>query len=196
MRCLMRMAAFAAVFTSRERIDWFIDHLYLSKGFFAPPFETGEPERKHRTAYPLHSSNVQAAIRLGNSVTQQDHSACEIEAYLKNQPNAIVVEMGASLSCLRRQMGNATNRWYCLEMAHVIELREKHIPKGEREKNIVWDANNFSWFDRIPFDPKERIIFPAGGLFCYFQKEQVRKLFCTMGEHFPGRIIIFDRLTP
>ena len=45
----------------------------------------------------------------------------------------IVRELGAGLSCLRRQMGNETNPWYCLDMDNVSALREKHIPKGERE---------------------------------------------------------------
>lgn len=127
-----------------------------------------------------------------NCVTRQYNLASEIEAYLKDHPHAIVVEMGAGLSCLRRQMGNTTNRWYCLDMENVIPLREKHIPKGELEENIVCDLNDFSWFDQIPFDPKDGIIFTAGGLFYYFEKEQVRKLFCAMAERFPGGVITFD----
>lgn len=127
-----------------------------------------------------------------NCMTRQYNLAWEINEYLKKHPNAIVVELGAGLSCLRRQMNNTTNQWFCLDMENVIELREKHIPKGELEENIVCDLNDFSWFDQIPFDPKDGIVFTAGGLFYYFQKEQVRKLFCAMAERFPGGMITFD----
>lgn len=65
-----------------------------------------------------------------NCMTRQYNLACEIGNYLSRHPNAIVVELGAELSCLRRQMCNEDNRWYCLDMANVIPLREKHIPKG------------------------------------------------------------------
>lgn len=102
-----------------------------------------------------------------NCLIRQYNLSCEINAYLKKHPNAIVVELGAGLSCLRRQMGNTANRWYCLDMANVIELREKHIPKGELEENIICDLNDFAWFEKIPFDPRDGIVFTAGGLITF-----------------------------
>lgn len=44
-----------------------------------------------------------------NCLIRQYDLASEIEGYLGKHPNATVVEMGAGLSCLRRQMGNETN---------------------------------------------------------------------------------------
>ena len=127
-----------------------------------------------------------------NCVIRQYNLAWEIAEYLKQHPKATVVELGAGLSCLRRQMGNTTNPWYCLDMDNVISLREKHIPKGEREQNVVCDLNDHSWFDHISFDPAKGIVFTAGGLFYYFEKEQVRRLLCAMAERFPGGMITFD----
>ena len=127
-----------------------------------------------------------------NCVIRQYNLAWEINEYLELHPKAAVVELGAGLSCLRRQMGNDSTPWYCLDMADVIALREKHIPKGERERNVVCDLNDFSWFDQISFDPEKGVVFTAGGLFYYFQKEQVRRLFCAMAERFPGGMIAFD----
>ena len=112
--------------------------------------------------------------------------------FRSQHPKATVVELGAGLSCLRRQMGNDTNPWYCLDMENVIALREKHIPKGEHERNIVCELNDHSWFDKIGFDPAKGAVFTAGGLFYYFEKEQVRRLLCAMAERFPGGMITFD----
>lgn len=127
-----------------------------------------------------------------NCVIRQYNLAWEITEYLKKHPRAAVVELGAGLSCLRRQMGSNLNPWYCLDMENVIALREKHIPPGEHEHNVVCDLNDFSWFDKIDFNPAEGIVFTAGGLFYYFEKDQVRRLLCAMAERFPGGMITFD----
>ncbi len=127
-----------------------------------------------------------------NCVIRQYNLSWEIREYLNKHPNAAVVEMGAGLSCLRRQMGNENNPWYCLDMKDVIELREKHIPKSEHEHNVVCDLNDFSWFDKIEFDPEDGIVFTAGGLFYYFEKENVHDLLCAMAQRFPGGMITFD----
>ena len=127
-----------------------------------------------------------------NCLIRQYNLAWEITEYLKRHPKATVVELGAGLSCLRRQMSNETNSRYCLDMENVIALREKHIPLGEHEQNIVCDLTDFSWFDKISFDPAKGIVFTAGGLFYYFETEQVRSLLCAMAERFPGGMITFD----
>lgn len=127
-----------------------------------------------------------------NCLIRQYNLAWEINSYLEQYPRAVVVELGAGLSCLRRQMGNEKNRWYALDMENVIPLREKLIPLGEKEQNIACDLNDYSWFDKIDFHPEEGIVFVAGGLFYYFEKEQVKSLFCHMAEHFPGGMITFD----
>lgn len=127
-----------------------------------------------------------------NCLIRQYNLAWEVSEYLKAHPKAAIVELGAGLSCLRRQMGNETNPWYCLDMPDVIHLREAHIPKGEHEHNVACDLNDFSWFDAVNFHPEDGIVFTAGGLFYYFKKEQVKELFCAMAERFPGGMIAFD----
>lgn len=127
-----------------------------------------------------------------NCVIRQYNLAWEIGAYLEDHPRAAVVELGAGLSCLRRQMGNDFSPWYCLDLANVVALRERHIPQGRHERNVVCDLNDFSWFDEIDFRPEDGAVFVAGGLFYYFEKEQVRRLFCAMAERFPGGVIVFD----
>ena len=130
-----------------------------------------------------------------NCLIRQYNLAWEISEYLKRHPKAAVVELGAGLSCLRRQMGNQTNPWYCLDMADVIALRRAHILAGAREKNIVCDLNDHAWFDAIDFDPATGIVFTAGGLFYYFEKAQVRLLLCAMAQRFPGGMIAFDAVS-
>jgi O-methyltransferase involved in polyketide biosynthesis len=128
---------------------------------------------------------------LNCAVRQYDFS-CEIGRYLEDHPHAAVCELGAGLSTLREQLKNESNPWYNLDMPDVIALREKHIPAGSNETNIACDLNDFSWFDAINFKPQDGIVFIGGGLFYYFEKEQVKRLFSAMSKKFPGGIITFD----
>ena len=129
-----------------------------------------------------------------NYLIRQYDMACEINRYIKKYPNAAIVELGAGLSCLRRQMKSEKNPWYCLDMESVVMLRKKHIPKGKNEKNIACDLNDFSWFDMIDHEPNDGIIFIAGGLFCYLENRRVQSMLREMAERFGGGVIAFDAL--
>ncbi|MCI2156281.1 MAG: class I SAM-dependent methyltransferase [Olsenella sp.] len=131
---------------------------------------------------------------LAGAIRQYDFS-CEMSGYLSTHPNATVVEMGAGLSCLRRQMGNTHNAWVNLDFPDVIACREKYIEPGAREQNIACDLTDHSWFERIPFDPAHGAVFYAAGVFHYFQPEEVRSLVVDMAERFPGAMLAFDTIS-
>ena len=76
---------------------------------------------------------------LAGAIRQYDF-ACEIEAYLNGHPEAAVVELGAGLSCLRRQMKNDTNPWVNVDFPDVIACREKYIPTGKTKP--TWSATS------------------------------------------------------
>ena len=134
--------------------------------------------------------NLECAA-LAGAIRQYDF-ACEVKDYLKDHPEATVVELGAGLSCLRRQMKNETNTWINVDFPDVIRCREKYIPTGDREINVVSDLRDHSWFDRIPFDKDKGVIFLAAGVLHYLEKQDVKVLLQAMGERFPGGTFIFD----
>ena len=41
-------------------------------------------------------------------------------------------------------------------------------------------------------DASEGAVFFAAGVFYYFRTDEVKKLFRTMAEHFPGGVLVFD----
>ncbi len=131
---------------------------------------------------------------LAGAIRQYDF-AKEIEAYLATRPDSTVVEMGAGLSCLRRQTGNTHNAWVNLDLPDVIACREKYIPAGEHEQNIACDLTDHGWFEQIPFDPARGAVFYAAGVFHYFSTEQVRSLVTAMAERFPGAMLAFDTIS-
>ena len=116
----------------------------------------------------------------------------EVREYLKNHPKALVVNLGCGLDTSGRQADNGECRFANVDFSNVIELREQLVPSTDREKNIGSDLNDHSWFDKIDFREEDGAVFIASGVFIYLNKEDVKKLFCAMAEHFPGARLAFD----
>lgn len=131
---------------------------------------------------------------LAGAMRQYDFSK-EIEWYVDAHPSATVVEMGAGLSCPRRQMGNDCNTWVNLDPPGVIACREKYIAPGTHELNIACDLTDYGWFENIPFDAAAGAIFYAAGVFHYFSTEQVKSLITAMADRFPGAALVFDTIS-
>lgn len=128
---------------------------------------------------------------LAGAIRQYD-LACEIRDYFKDHPRACVVELGAGLSCLRRQVRNEVNPWINIDFPDVIVCREKYIPAGSLEKNVTGDITDHKWFDEIPFDKENGVIFLAAGVLHYLSYESVNDLISDMAERFPGGLLVFD----
>ena len=115
---------------------------------------------------------------------------CEVEAYLKDHPAAAVVNLGCGLDDTFSKVDNGLCRGYNLDFLDVIDVRNELLPAGDREQNLACDLNDFSWMDQI--DASHGAVFFAAGVFYYFKTSEVKKLFCTMAERFPGAVLAFD----
>ena len=72
---------------------------------------------------------------------QYDFSV-EISDDLSSHPKACAVELGAWLSCLRRQMKNESNPWYSLDLEDVIACRNKCVPSLKTETDLIYDLKD------------------------------------------------------
>ena len=115
---------------------------------------------------------------------------CEAEAYLKDHPQAAVVNLGCGLDDTFRKCRIFLCQGYNIDLPDVIEIRNELLPAGEDEHNIACDLNDFSWMDQI--DASHGAVFFAAGVFYYFKTEDVKKLFTAMAERFPGAVLAFD----
>ena len=114
----------------------------------------------------------------------------EVKDYLKTHPSAAVVNLGCGLDQTAENLDNGICRIYNIDMPDIIEAREKLIKKEERIENIACDLNDIAWFDRI--DSSQGVCFMAAGVFYYFLREQIEKLFKAMQQRFPGGKLVFD----
>ena len=115
---------------------------------------------------------------------------CEVESYLKDHPEAAVVNLGCGLDDTFSKVDNGRCRGYNLDFADVIRVRSYLLPAGERETNLACDLNDLTWMAAI--DGSNGAVFFAAGVFYYFKTEDVRRLFSAMAERFPGAVLTFD----
>ena len=74
----------------------------------------------------------------------------------------------------------------------MIELRNRLLPAGPRERNLALDLNDPAWLDAIDADPVDGTMLIAAGVFYYFTTKQVQRLVTTMAERFPSGRLAFD----
>lgn len=135
--------------------------------------------------------NSQAGLFGALEVAQRQYDVLwEVKDYLKSHPNAAVVNLGCGLDDTCHKADNGKCLSYNIDMPDVIKIRDELLPAQDREKNIACDLNDFSWMDQI--DASGGAVFFATGVFYYFKKEDVKKLFCEMARRFPGGVLSFD----
>ena len=142
------------------------------------------------TALEKRSGSLMQRFGILEAAMRQSDLAIEVRDYLKDHPNAAVVNLGCGLDDTGRQCDNGTCRLYNLDLPDVIAVRDQLLPAGEREENIPCDLSDTAWFQRI--DASGGAVFFAAGVFYYFLKEQVRTLVRQMADAFPGGVLVFD----
>ena len=121
---------------------------------------------------------------------RQNDLAFEVRDYLKDHPNAAVVNLGCGLDSTGRACDNGSCNIYNLDFPDVITVRNELLPAGEREKNIPCNLNDTAWFSEI--DTSNGAVFFASGVFYYFLTEQVKALVQAMADAFHGGVLVFD----
>ena len=114
----------------------------------------------------------------------------EIRDYLKTHPEASVVNLGCGLDDSFSKVDNGLCHGYSIDLPDVIEIRNELLGTAERETNISCDLNDYFWMDLI--DGSKVAIFFAAGVFYYFHREDIKRMFKTMAERFPGGVLVFD----
>ena len=88
---------------------------------------------------------------------------CEVKDYLRDHPNAAVVNLGCGLDDTFRKCDNGSCRGYHLDLPDVIAVRNELLPAGERERSIACDLNDLTWMEQI--DASDGAVFFASGVF-------------------------------
>ena len=145
-------------------------------------YDFSEAEKNSRSLMQRFGS-LEVAMR-------QNDLAFEVRDYLKDHPEAAVVNLGCGLDSTGKVCDNGSCKIYNLDFPAVITVRNELLPTGVREKNIPCDLNDTAWFSEI--DASGGAVFFASGVFYYFLTEQVKTLVQKMADAFPNGVLVFD----
>lgn len=119
--------------------------------------------------------------------------ACAVD-YLRRHPQAIVVALAEGFQTSFWRLSEAVPdpqfHWLSVDLAPVIELRERLLPSSPRMTALGQSALDYSWLDQV--DSSKGVFITAEGLLMYLQPEQAMDLIVQCAERFPGGQMFFD----
>ena len=117
--------------------------------------------------------------------------------FLARHSQAVVVHIGCGLDSRFERVDDGTVEWYDLDLPEVIELRKKLIG-GERERYHFLSCSVFDdeWLNTVSLHHQRPFLFLAEGVLIYFEEAQVKSLFLTVRDHFPGAELVCDAFSP
>lgn len=124
-------------------------------------------------------------------VARAYHFDRAIKQYLKKNPTATIVNLGAGLETAFYRVDNRQLDWIDLDLPDVINLRKKLLPPSDRVHNIAKSLFDFTWMEDIK-KFNDKFFFFAGGVFMYFPELEVRSLFIEMAKRFQKSQLVFD----
>jgi O-methyltransferase involved in polyketide biosynthesis len=115
-------------------------------------------------------------------------------SYLTKHPEATVVALAEGLQTSFWRLDSALPggkfRWFSLDLAPVIEMRQRLLPHSARVTYLAQSALDYTWMDRI--DSSNGVFITAEGLLMYLQPQQAMGLIAACAERFPGGQMFFD----
>lgn len=113
----------------------------------------------------------------------------ELKRLVENEPEATVVCLGCGLDTAFYRCGHSSLNWYDIDLPNVMALRERLIPPHPRCRAIAGSILDETTFQRI--DVKGRLVFMLQSVLCYFEKNDVKRVFSHMAQ-LGKSSVIFD----
>lgn len=117
--------------------------------------------------------------------------------FLARCPGAVVVHIGCGLDSRFERVDNGTVEWYDLDLPEVIELRRKLIGiEGKRYHFLSFSVFEDAWLDIVSIHRQHPFLFITEGVLQYCEETQVKTLFLTLRDRFPGAELVCDAISP
>ncbi len=127
-------------------------------------------------------------------VARSLHTDRVAREFIKKHPEATIVNIGCGMDTTFSRIDNGTIMFYELDLPDVIELRKNFYEDSDRHKSIASSFLDTAWFEEI--EVRDGLLFLAGGVFMYFNEEQIKTFFMKAADHFNECDFFFDALSP
>jgi O-methyltransferase involved in polyketide biosynthesis len=114
--------------------------------------------------------------------------------FIKEHPEATIVNIGCGLDTTFSRIDNGKIMFYELDLPDVIELRKNFYEDSNRHISIASSFLDTEWFEKI--NVRDGLLFLAGGVFYYFEEEQIKAFFIKAAGYFKKCEFYFDSLSP
>lgn len=115
-----------------------------------------------------------------------------IGRYLDEHPRATVVALAEGLQTSYWRLGRPVRHWLSVDLAPVVEVRERLLPAEDAIAHLPISALDRSWLDAV--DPADGVVVTAEGLFMYFRPEDTLGLIADIAARFPGGVLVYDSI--
>ena len=147
---------------------------------------------KNKLPSELVEQNMQNQYTLLASASRSANMDRFVRSFLERRPDGVIVQLGCGLETTYHRCDNERTRWYAVDLPHVIEYRRELLPESERETYLGVDAFSEDWIWQVRTEfPNAPILVTAGGLFHYFEENEVVALL-RMIKQFGNMEVVFD----
>lgn len=119
-----------------------------------------------------------------------------IQAFLQNNPDGVVIELGCGLDTRFERIDNGRARWFELDLPHVIAMRKQLLPESPRRRFLAASVLDLDWIQEVECEPDREVFISAEGLLMYLSPAAVKKLVTALRERFENATFMFDACTP
>ena len=119
-----------------------------------------------------------------------------IRKFLDEHPQGPVVEIGAGLDTRFERLDNGQVRWFDLDLPGAMEVRRRFFQETPRRSFFSGSVLEPDWIGPVAQAAHGPIALTAEGVLYYLSEAQVKQLFSTLADRFPGCLLAFDTYSP
>jgi methyltransferase (TIGR00027 family) len=121
----------------------------------------------------------------------------EVAAFVKANPEGLVVNLGAGLDTRFYRLDNGTISWIEIDLPDVVAFRQRLLERANlRHVLLAASVLDDDWIARVKRHEGKPILFIAEGLFPYFTEAQHKQVFAYLADNFPGHAMLFQTSAP
>ena len=115
-----------------------------------------------------------------------------VKAFLENDPQGLVVNMGCGLDARFFRLDNGSMTWVDVDLAVVIDIRHQFFEENDRYRMLAASILDDGWFESIVPQNGQKVLLIAEGTLMYFEEVAVKALFEKLVAKFPHSVFLFE----
>ena len=121
-----------------------------------------------------------------------------VRQYIEENPQAVIVNVGAGFDNRFSRVDNGKIRWIDLDLPDSIELRRKVFDEKERVTMISGNALSDEWVSAVKTaaSGQKPFLFLAEGFFMYLTMEEIKTFLSILKTNFPNGTLIAEQNNP